>query len=74
MSVKELNKIDEVICPCEKQEEIIASEIGENLKCPKCNELGQIYHLSWSALQCQNCKTMIDKFDWLIEKGKYSKN
>ena len=37
MSVKELNKIDEVICPCEKQEEIIASEIGENLKCPKCN-------------------------------------
>ena len=37
MSVKELNRIDEVICPCDKQEEIIASEIGENLKCPKCN-------------------------------------
>jgi len=33
----------------------------------------QIYHLSWSALQCQNCEKMIDKFDWLIEKGKYSK-
>ena len=46
---------------------------GAVIKCPKCNELGQIYHLSWSALQCQNCKNMIDKFDWLIEKGKYSK-
>ena len=46
---------------------------GAIIKCPKCNELGQIYHLSWSALQCQSCKNMIDKFDWLIEKGKYSK-
>ena len=47
MSVKELNKIDEVICPCEKQEEIIASEIGENLKCPK--DMQQIAELvrSW---------------------------
>ena len=46
---------------------------GATIKCPKCNELGQIYHLSWSALQCQNCKNKIDKFDWLIEKGKHSK-
>ena len=37
MSVKEISKVDEVICHCDKQEEIIASEIGENLKCPKCN-------------------------------------
>ena len=36
MSKPEYNVIDELICPCEKQEEIIASEIGENLKCPKC--------------------------------------
>jgi hypothetical protein len=46
---------------------------GAVIKCPKCNSLGQIYHLSWSALQCQNCKNMINKFNWLIEKGKYSK-
>ena len=37
MSVEEISKVDEVICPCDKQEEIIASEIGESLKCPKCN-------------------------------------
>ena len=36
MSKPEYNLVDELICPCEKQEEIIASEIGENLKCPKC--------------------------------------
>jgi len=46
---------------------------GAVIKCPECHSLGQIYHLSWSALQCQNCKKMIDKFDWYIEKGKYSK-
>ena len=37
MSTEEISKVDEVICPCDKQEEIIASEIGESLKCPKCN-------------------------------------
>ena len=37
MSVEEISKVDEVIWPCDKQEEIIASEIGESLKCPKCN-------------------------------------
>mgnify|MGYP003125953042 FL=1 len=46
---------------------------GAVIKCPECHSLGQIYHLSWSALQCQNCKKMVDKFDWFIEKGKYSK-
>ena len=46
---------------------------GAIIKCPECNSLGQIYHLSWSALQCQNCEKMVNKFDWFIEKGKYSK-
>ena len=38
---------------------------GAVIKCPECHSLGQVYHLSWSALQCQNCEKMIDKFDWL---------
>ena len=42
---------------------------GAIIKCPECNSLGQVYHLSWSALQCQNCKKMVDKFDWFIEKS-----
>ena len=35
MSVKELNKIDEVICPCDNVE-VKTSDIGEKLKCPAC--------------------------------------
>ena len=46
---------------------------GATIKCPECHTLATIYHLSWSALTCQNCKTMIDKYDWFIEKGKHSK-
>ena len=46
---------------------------GAKIKCPECGSLGQIYHLSWTALACHNCKRAIDKFEWLIEKGKYSK-
>ena len=46
---------------------------GATLKCPRCHKLHQIYHLSWSFLYCQHCQNTIEKFDWLIEKGKYSK-
>ena len=46
---------------------------GAVIKCPKRNALGKIYHLSWTYLRCQTCEKAIDKFDWLIEKGKYSK-
>ena len=46
---------------------------GAVIICPECYSLGQIYHLSLAALKCQNCKDMINKIDWLIEKRKYSK-
>ena len=46
---------------------------GATIKCPDCNTTKTIYHLSWSALTCQKCKAMIDKYDWFIEKGKHSK-
>ena len=46
---------------------------GAKIQCPKCQGIGTVYHLSWSALQCQNCREMINKYDWLIEKGKYTK-
>ena len=47
--------------------------LGAKIQCPNCNTIGMVYHLSWSALQCQSCKNMTNKYDWLIEKGKYSK-
>ena len=34
---------------------------GAVIKCPECNSLGQIYHLSWSALQCKQLKALQDK-------------
>ena len=46
---------------------------GAKIQCPKCQGIGRVYHLSWSAITCQNCREMIDKYDWLIAKGKHSK-
>tara|TARA_R100000773_G_scaffold2647_2_gene3352 strand:+ start:362 stop:565 length:204 start_codon:yes stop_codon:yes gene_type:complete len=46
---------------------------GAKIQCPNCKNIGRVYHLAWSALQCQNCQNMIEKYDWLIEKVKYSK-
>ena len=47
--------------------------LGALIKCPKCQGIGRVYHLSWSAITCQSCREMINKYDWLIEKGKHSK-
>ena len=46
---------------------------GVLVKCPECQHIDKVFHLSWSALMCRNCKGMIGKYDWLIEKGKHSK-
>ena len=42
---------------------------GKLIKCPKCGKTQKVYHLAWSALNCQSCSWMSDKMDWLIEKG-----
>ena len=46
---------------------------GAKIQCPKCQGIGKVYHLSWSAITCQNCREMINKYDWFIEKGQHSK-
>lgn len=46
---------------------------GAKIQCPHCENIGKVYHLAWSELSCQNCKKSIEKYDWLIEKGQYSK-
>jgi len=46
---------------------------GAEILCPKCNKTSTIYHLSWSALGCIHCNAFINKYDWKIKKGKYSK-
>ena len=37
---------------------------GKTIVCPECNKVTTVYHFSWSALGCQSCNTMIDKYDW----------
>jgi len=44
-----------------------AKQRGTFIKCPKCGHIGCIHHFSWSALTCQGCKQLIDKYDWQQE-------
>ena len=46
---------------------------GALIACPNCKTITRTGHLSWTVKRCQNCKSDINKFDWLIEKGQYSK-
>jgi ribosomal protein S27E len=39
---------------------------GKTIVCPHCNKVATVFHFSWSALGCQHCNTMIDKYDWKL--------
>jgi len=39
---------------------------GRPIVCPECNKVSNVFHFSWSALSCQHCDTMIDKYDWKL--------
>ena len=40
---------------------------GKVIECPECNNQSRVYHFAWSALGCQSCKDMIDKYKWKVE-------
>ena len=40
-----------------------AGKYGKTIVCPECNKVAMVDHFSWSALGCQHCNTMIDKYD-----------
>ena len=42
-------------------------EKGTILLCPKCysTEGNKVYHSSWSAITCNNCKELVNKEDWI---------
>ena len=44
-----------------------AGKWGKLIMCPKCETIHKGYHFSWSALNCVNCDTMIDKSLWSVE-------
>ena len=43
-----------------------AGRYGKTIVCPECNKVAMVYHFSWSALSCQHCGTMVDKYDWKL--------
>ena len=43
-----------------------AGQNGKFIICPECNQGAFVFHFSWSALSCQHCDTMINKYDWKV--------
>ena len=43
-----------------------AGKDGKFIVCPQCDQGAYVFHFSWSALSCQHCDTMIDKYDWKL--------
>ena len=39
---------------------------GKTIVCPECNKVAIVYHFSWSALGCQHCGSMVDKYEWKL--------
>ena len=39
---------------------------GKFIVCPECHQGQFVFHFSWSALSCQHCGTMVDKYDWKL--------
>ena len=39
---------------------------GKVIICPECNNKSTVFHFSWSALGCPNCKYIVDKYDWKL--------
>ena len=40
---------------------------GKLIECPICQDQHVVYHFAWSALGCQSCQNMIDKYAWSVE-------
>ena len=39
---------------------------GKTIVCPQCNKVAIVFHFSWSALGCQHCGSMVDKYEWKL--------
>ena len=47
-----------------------AGKKGKLIICPECYASAIIYHFSFSAIACQNCSEMIDKYElYVFKKG-----
>ena len=39
---------------------------GKFIICPECNQGAFVFHFSWSALSCQHCNAMVEKYQWKV--------
>jgi|TARA_R110000787_G_scaffold72678_1_gene162027 hypothetical protein len=50
-----------------------AGKAGKMIYCPKCGVPGRVYNFAWSALVCNACATVIEKYEWLMPVKKRTK-
>ena len=39
-----------------------AGKAGKAICCPNCQHVFRVFHFSWTAIRCQKCKSMSDKY------------
>lgn len=44
-----------------------ASAAGKLIYCPHCGVESRVYHFSFSALVCQKCNRIVDKYEYLLQ-------
>ena len=43
-----------------------AGQLGKFIVCPHYNQGATVFHFSWSALSCQHCNAMVEKYQWKV--------
>ena len=39
---------------------------GKVIICPECDSKARVFHFAWSALGCQDCHHLVDKYEWKL--------
>ena len=50
-----------------------AGKAGKMIYCPKCGGPTHVHNFAWSALVCNACATVVEKYDWLMPVKKEKK-
>jgi len=64
--MKELKQIGGMMMTTKVTRYTRAGNNGKVIICPECNNKARVFHFSWSALGCQHCKYIVDKYDWRL--------
>ena len=64
--MKQLKQIGGMMMTTKGDRYTRAGNNGKVIICPECNNEARVFHFSWSALGCQDCKYIVDKYDWIL--------